>query len=126
MLASFLQAGNTESEKLLKKTDGKKKSTIRGIPKLDDATWAGTPKSAECTLILTEGDSAKTTAISGLKVVGRERYGVFPLKGKILNVKDISTDKKMKKTILSSRRQNKKFYKWQNKSEISGRISPPQ
>ena len=47
-----------------KKTDGKKRSTIRGIPKLDDATWAGGPKSAECTLILTEGDSAKTTAIS--------------------------------------------------------------
>ena len=77
-----------------KKTDGKKRSTVRGIPKLDDAEWAGTVKSAECTLILTEGDSAKTTAISGLKVVGRERYGVFPLKGKILNVKDISAAKK--------------------------------
>ena len=77
-----------------KRTDGKKKSTVRGIAKLDDATWAGTAKSSECTLILTEGDSAKTTAISGLKVVGRERYGVFPLKGKILNVKDVSTEKK--------------------------------
>lgn len=79
-----------------KRTDGRKKTTVRGIPKLDDATWAGTAKSAECTLILTEGDSAKTTAISGLKVVGRERYGVFPLKGKILNVKDISVEKKSK------------------------------
>lgn len=68
-----------------KKTDGKKRAVLRGIPKLDDATWAGTAKSAECTLILTEGDSAKTTAISGLKVVGRERYGVFPLKGKVMN-----------------------------------------
>ena len=73
----------------VKKTDGKKRATLRGIPKLDDADWAGTAKSAECTLILTEGDSAKTTAISGLKIVGRERYGVFPLKGKILNVKDM-------------------------------------
>lgn len=77
-----------------KRTDGKKKSSVRGIPKLDDAGWAGTAKSSECTLILTEGDSAKTTAISGLKVVGREKYGVFPLKGKILNVKDVSTEKK--------------------------------
>ncbi len=77
-----------------KKTDGKKKSKITGIPKLEDATWAGTAKSAECTLILTEGDSAKTTAISGLKVVGRETYGVFPLKGKILNVKDAPEKKK--------------------------------
>ena len=77
-----------------KKTDGKKRSSVRGIPKLEDATWAGTAKSNECTLILTEGDSAATTAISGLKVVGREKYGVFPLRGKLLNVKDISTVKK--------------------------------
>ena len=77
-----------------KKTDGKKRSTVRGIPKLEDATWAGTAKSDECTLILTEGDSAATTAISGLKVVGRDKYGVFPLRGKLLNVKDISAAKK--------------------------------
>ncbi len=73
-----------------KKNDGKKRSTIHGIPKLKDATWAGTAKSSECTLILTEGDSAATSAISGLQIVGCERYGVFPLKGKLLNVKDIS------------------------------------
>ena len=92
---------DAKTAKDAKKTDGKKKSTLRGIPKLDDATWAGTSKSVECTLILTEGDSAKTTAISGLKVVGREKYGVFPLKGKILNVKDISADKKMKNAELT-------------------------
>jgi len=77
-----------------KKSDGKRTVTVRGIPKLEDASWAGGPKSAECTLILTEGDSAASTAIAGLKVVGRERYGVFPLKGKILNVKDATMDKK--------------------------------
>ena len=77
-----------------KKSDGRKAATVRGIPKLEDATLAGTAKSSECTLILTEGDSAASTAISGLKVVGRERYGVFPLKGKILNVKDASIAKK--------------------------------
>lgn len=88
-----------------KRTDGKKKSTVRGIPKLDDALWAGTAKSTECTLILTEGDSAKTTAISGLKVVGRERYGVFPLKGKILNVKDISAAKKTANAELTAIKQ---------------------
>jgi DNA topoisomerase-2 len=77
-----------------KKVDGRKTSSVRGIPKLEDATWAGTGKSAECTLILTEGDSAASTAISGLKVVGRERFGVFPLKGKVLNVKDASEEKK--------------------------------
>ena len=76
------------------KNDGKKTSTLRGIPKLDDANWAGTPKSNECTLILTEGDSAKAFAISGLSVIGRDKYGVFPLKGKLLNVRDVE-DKKI-------------------------------
>ena len=36
------------------------------------------------------GDSAKTMAISGLSVVGRDKYGVFPLRGKLLNVRDAS------------------------------------
>ena len=84
-----------------KKTDGRKAATVRGIPKLEDATWAGTGKSSECTLILTEGDSAASTAISGLKVVGRERFGVFPLKGKILNVKDATMEKKTKNEELT-------------------------
>ena len=72
----------------LNKTDGKKMSVIKGIPKLEDANKAGTSQSSKCTLILTEGDSAKTFAISGLGVVGRDYYGVFPLKGKLLNVRD--------------------------------------
>ena len=76
-----------------KKTDGKKRSTLRGIVKLEDALLAGTAKSSECTLILTEGDSAATSAISGLKEVGRERWGVFPLRGKLLNVRDITPQK---------------------------------
>lgn len=77
-------------EKLLKKTDGAKKNRITGIKKLTDAAWAGTKHSNMCTLILTEGDSAATLAIAGLSVVGRERYGVFPLRGKLLNVRDAS------------------------------------
>jgi len=85
-----------------KKTDGKKKVSLKGIDKLEDALKAGTSRSAECTLILTEGDSAATTAISGLKVVGREFYGVFPLKGKILNVKDVKPEKKTANAELTS------------------------
>jgi len=79
-------------KKKLVKTDGKKISRII-VPKLDDANLAGTKNSAECTLILTEGDSAKTMAIAGLSVIGRDRYGVFPLRGKILNVKDATMQK---------------------------------
>ena len=71
----------------LNKTDGKKKSIIK-IPKLDDAIKAGGSQSTKCTLILTEGDSAKTFAISGLSIIGRDYYGVFPLRGKLLNVRD--------------------------------------
>jgi len=75
----------------LKKTDaGTKKSKITGIPKLDDANKAGTAKSHQCVLIVTEGDSAKTLAVAGLSVVGREYFGVFPLRGKCKNVRDAS------------------------------------
>ena len=43
-----------------------KKQRLTGIPKLEDANFAGGPRSLECTLILTEGDSAKALAMSGL------------------------------------------------------------
>ena len=79
-------------KKKLVKTDGKKISRII-VPKLDDANFAGTKQSAECTLILTEGDSAKTMAVAGLSIIGRDKYGVFPLRGKILNVKDATLQK---------------------------------
>lgn len=74
--------------KALKKTDGCKRARVSGIPKLTDANWAGTARSGQCTLILTEGDSAKSLAIAGLGVAGRDAYGVFPLRGKLLNVRD--------------------------------------
>uniref|UniRef100_A0AC11B731 DNA topoisomerase II alpha n=1 Tax=Ovis aries TaxID=9940 RepID=A0AC11B731_SHEEP len=75
---------------LNKKCSAVKHNRIKGIPKLDDANDAGGRNSTECTLILTEGDSAKTLAVSGLGVVGRDKYGVFPLRGKILNVREAS------------------------------------
>jgi len=74
----------------LKKTDGKKQIKITGIPKLEDANKAGTKESYKCALILTEGDSAKTFAMAGLGVVGSDYYGVFPLKGKLLNAREAS------------------------------------
>jgi DNA topoisomerase-2 len=81
-----------QNQKKLTKTDGKKTSRLI-IPKLDDANLAGTKDSEDCTLILTEGDSAKTMAIAGLSVIGRDRYGVFPLRGKVMNVKDAAAQK---------------------------------
>ena len=78
-----------KENKECKKTDGSKKNKVN-VPKLDDANWAGGKKSDECILILTEGDSAKSMAVSGLSVVGRDKYGVFPLKGKVMNIKGMS------------------------------------
>lgn len=72
----------------LKTTDGKRVSSIKDIPKLHDAHLAGTRRSKECSLILTEGDSALSFAISGMSVLGRDKFGAFPLKGKLLNVRN--------------------------------------
>ncbi len=69
---------------------------MTGLPKLSDANNAGTRKAADCTLILTEGDSAKSLAVAGLSVVGRDNYGVFPLRGKLLNVRDAKLDQILK------------------------------
>jgi len=65
----------------------KKSSRLLGIEKLEDANFAGTKEFQNCTLILTEGDSAKSLAMSGIEVVGRDYYGCFPLRGKVLNVR---------------------------------------
>lgn len=89
LIDRVLRLTDFKEEKDMKKTDGKKRSNI-SVPKLEDANFAGTNKGKECTLILTEGDSAKAFAISGLSVVGRDKYGVFPLRGKFLNVRDKS------------------------------------
>lgn len=53
--------------------------------KLSPAAYAGTKRSKECTLILTEGDSAKTFALAATNLIGRDLYGIFPLKGKFVN-----------------------------------------
>ena len=82
----------TEQKELatVKKQDGVKTRTIRGIPKLVDANLAGTSKSSECTLILCEGDSAKASVVSGLSKKDRDAFGVYPMRGKMLNVRDES------------------------------------
>ena len=82
-----------KENKAAKKTDGAKTKTIRGIPKLIDANWAGTEKSKDCTIIFCEGDSAKAGIVSGLSSEDRNVYGVYPMKGKILNVRGESVKK---------------------------------
>lgn len=81
-----------QETQLLKKTDGKKTRRILDIEKLDDARLAGTKRANDCTLILTEGDSAKAMAVSGISVIpnGSDLYGIFPLRGKLLNTREAS------------------------------------
>jgi len=95
IVENILSWASFKQSKELKKQDGAKKTRLTGIPKLDDANDAGGKNSELCTLILTEGDSAKALAVSGLSVVGRDRYGVFPLRGKLLNVRDATHDQIM-------------------------------
>jgi DNA topoisomerase-2 len=73
--------------KAVKKNDGSKSRNIRGIPKLIDANDAGGPQSDTCMLILCEGDSAKAGIVSGLSAADRQKIGVYPLRGKLFNVR---------------------------------------
>jgi DNA topoisomerase-2 len=76
-----------KDNKAAKKTDGTKSKTVRGIPKLLDANDAGTVNSFQCELLLCEGDSAKAGVVSGLTQDDRKRIGVYPLRGKLFNVR---------------------------------------
>ena len=77
-----------KENKSAKKTDGAKTKSVRGIPKLIDANFAGTKKSELCSLILCEGDSAKAGIVSGLSKSDRDYIGVYPMRGKLFNVRD--------------------------------------
>ncbi|XP_050419519.1 DNA topoisomerase 2-alpha [Patella vulgata] len=90
IVESILSWMKFKAQTQLNKKSGSKNSKLKGIPKLDDANNAGTKSSQSCTLILTEGDSAKSLAVAGLGVIGRDKYGVFPLRGKLLNVREAS------------------------------------
>jgi DNA topoisomerase-2 len=91
IVESVLAWSKFKADQQLKgKQSAKKTNKLKGIAKLEDANDAGTRNSMDCTLILTEGDSAKTLAVAGLGVVGRDKYGVYPLKGKLLNVREAS------------------------------------
>ncbi|KAJ4485455.1 DNA topoisomerase II [Lentinula aciculospora] len=93
---NILNWAKFKADQQIKKTDGSKRSRLTGLPKLSDANNAGTKNAKDCTLILTEGDSAKALAIAGLGVVGRNNFGVFPLRGKLLNVREARHDQIMK------------------------------
>jgi len=87
VMAAACALTEVKENKAAKKTDGSKSKSIRGIPKLIDANYAGTSKSDKCILILCEGDSAKAGIVSGLSKEDRNIIGVYPMKGKIFNTR---------------------------------------
>lgn len=79
---------------ILKKVE--KKRGFKKIEGLDPANNAGGRNSENCSLILCEGLSAKTYAVMGIEVgaygrKGRDWFGIYPLRGKLLNVRNAST-----------------------------------
>lgn len=115
IVAVIAQWAQFKEKKAWERQGGAKaRGRVTGIAKLDDANDAGGRRSQDCTLILTEGDSAKSLAQAGISVVGADTYGwyvwcivflvsllflftyfflrycSFPLKGKLLNVREAS------------------------------------
>lgn len=90
-LANIMSFAEKKADKLMAKSDGNKRSRVNNA-KLTEANWAGTSRGHLCTLILTEGDSAKGLAIAGRAVLDPDKIGVFPLRGKLLNVRDAPID----------------------------------
>ena len=76
-----------KENKLAKKTDGSKTKNVRGINNFVDANYGGTIHSKDCILILCEGLSAMSGIVSGLSSEDRNVIGIYPLKGKLLNVR---------------------------------------
>ncbi|KAM7191036.1 DNA topoisomerase 2 [Naviculisporaceae sp. PSN 640] len=94
-IENIMHFADKKADKMMAKSDGNKRSRVSNA-KLVDANLAGTKRGHECTLILTEGDSARALAVAGRAVLDPDRIGVFPLRGKMLNVRDASLDQIMK------------------------------
>ncbi|KAF9767745.1 DNA topoisomerase 2 [Fusarium sp. DS 682] len=90
-LKNIMDFAERKADKMMAKSDGGRRSRISNA-KLVDANLAGTRRGHECTLILTEGDSAKGLAVSGRAILDPDRIGVFPLRGKMLNVRNAGID----------------------------------
>lgn len=101
VVEAILSAAQVQARSQLESKSGRKTGNIN-VPKLLDAAYAGKQQSKQCTLILTEGDSAKGLAVSGTSVIGQHYYGVFPLRGKLLNVREAKTKQMSENTEINA------------------------
>ncbi|KAB8277202.1 DNA topoisomerase [Aspergillus minisclerotigenes] len=115
VMSNILHFAQQKADQMLKKTDGGRRARMNN-PKLTDANKAGTKDGHHCTLILTEGDSAKGLAMAGRAVVGPDLFGVFPLRGKLLNVRDATFEQISKNAEIQN---IKNFLGLQHKKEYT-------
>ncbi|KZT33786.1 type II DNA topoisomerase [Sistotremastrum suecicum HHB10207 ss-3] len=81
---NVLNCAARKADEVNKRTDGSKRTRFTGVTQLSELNNAGGRNTSKCALVLTEGDSAKSL---GLTVVERDDFGVFPLRGKLLNLR---------------------------------------
>nr|POF15379.1 dna topoisomerase 2 [Quercus suber] len=112
-VTNILHFAQQKADKVLSKSDGKRRERMNNS-KLTDANKAGTKDGWKCTLILTEGDSASLLALAGRAVVNPDEIGVFPLRGKLLNVRDASVEQISKNQEIQN---IKKFIGLQHKKD---------
>lgn len=96
---------NSREISQLKKSTTKKRGYVK-VDKLDSANNEGGKKSSECILIICEGDSAKTYATTGIEIgaygkKGRDWFGIYPLRGKILNVRKANVKKIVENKVIT-------------------------
>lgn len=112
-VTNIMHFAQQKADQVLKKSDGGRRTRMNNA-KLTDANKAGTRDGYKCTLILTEGDSASLLALAGRAVVNPDLFGVFPLRGKLLNVRDASIDQISKNQEIQN---IKKFIGLQHKKD---------
>lgn len=108
---------------MAKQLNGSKARNVN-VEKYDSAHASGTKQAKDCTLFIVEGDSAKTMVTTGMSVIGRKFYGVFPIRGKLLNVRGASP------TVLKNNKEvqnimkilglnfSKKYDTWQDRETL--------
>jgi len=94
-------------EMLVLKKSERKKRTYEKVEKLEPANNEGGAKGHQCTLILVEGDSAKTYATTGIQKgvfgkTGRDWFGILPLRGKVLNCREAKPTAIAKNKVVSN------------------------
>ena len=86
IIENAIKFGKATEDISIPKTKTDRRTILSSIPKLEDANDADTKHWQDCVLIITEGDSAASMVLKGLP--NRDRYGVFPIRGKLLNVSE--------------------------------------